>query len=412
MAKKTRLVPYSKVSPGFEAIYTGEKAEPSENTDEQGNVMQRWSVWTWLSDASQWDEEIKLINRMQEELGRLDEDTRQIRAHIGSLVLCESGVPVTIDELLEAIGGGHLDEEPFYNGCWCCSMWWDSKGSQPGQAESMQTIEDGLREYLSGASPQQLTQRFPRAEGFIRRSSEWLGPVEDLSEIQKLMIERMLLPFEFLAWRNRDYEAVNRSCFEEGGRGRELDAEISRLAGLPEIYPDYTPEFRRSLEEIPEPENQELYRICGAIAHGLHGLSDCHHSAFRWIESWIHGIGIGTLGIPTRKSGTERERLGQLLFGYALALDKWLLGKPMQFLLLDLGHIDLGFDPKDEILRVYAYLGGERTEVKEWLAACLWHNVSHNRLGGLDWHKNLLERAGQMGISVREWMDGELGRFR
>ncbi len=37
---------------------------------------------------------------------------------------------------------------------------------------------------------------------------------------------------------------------------------------------------------------------------------------------------------------------------------------------------------------------------------------SHNRLGGLDWHKNLLERAGQMGISVHEWMDGELGRSR
>jgi len=27
----------------------------------------------------------------------------------------------------------------------------------------------------------------------------------------------------------------------------------------------------------------------------------------------------------------------------------------MQFLLLDLGHLDLGFDPKSEIVRVYAY---------------------------------------------------------
>jgi len=102
--------------------------------------------------------------------------------------------------------------------------------------------------------------------------------------------------------------------------------------------------------------------------------------------------------------------MGHLLFGYVLGLDKWWVGVPMQFLLLDLGHIDLGFDPKNEILRVYAYLGGERTPVKEWLAACLWHNLMYslmdaNNPAGLVRHKNLLERAAQAGISPREWMD-------
>jgi len=58
-----------------------------------------------------------------------------------------------------------------------------------------------------------------------------------------------------------------------------------------------------------------------------------------------------------------------------------LLGIPLQFVLLDLGHIDVRFDPKNEILRVYAYLGEERTPVKEWLAACLWHNLCHNLHG-------------------------------
>ena len=105
--------------------------------------------------------------------------------------------------------------------------------------------------------------------------------------------------------------------------------------------------------------------------------------------------------------------MGRLLFGYVLGLDKWLLGVPMQFLLLDLGHIDIGFDPKNEILRVYAYLDGERTPVKEWLAACLWHNLMYsvmdaNNPAGLVCHKHLLRRATQLGINPHEWINSAL----
>ena len=87
----------------------------------------------------------------------------------------------------------------------------------------------------------------------------------------------------------------------------------------------------------------------------------------------------------------------------------------MQFLLMDMGHVDLGFDPKNEILRVYAYLGQGRTRVKEWLAACLWYSLSYSPVdktspAGLVRHQDLLERAGEVGVSVREWMDSELAK--
>jgi len=138
----------------------------------------------------------------------------------------------------------------------------------------------------------------------------------------------------------------------------------------------------------------------------------------RYFETWIYGIGTGKWGIPTRKAGTEKKRLEQLLFGYALGLDRWLLGIPMHFLFLDLGYIDLGFDPRNEILRVYAYLGEERTPVKMWLAPCLWHNLCHNMHGGLlpfkgPWRgklRDLVERASKQGTSIREWMDSALQR--
>jgi len=208
--------------------------------------------------------------------------------------------------------------------------------------------------------------------------------------------------------------AVHRNCFGPDGRGAQLDAEIAALAGLPKIYPNYLTQYRESLALISDPRRKELYQVCCHIAQGLHWLSDCHHSTFRWIENWIYGIGTGQWGIPERQAGVERERLGRLLFGYVLGLDRWLLGVPMQFLLLDLGYIDPGFDPKNEILRAYAHLGEERNPVKEWLVACLWYTLMNSPVGGnpagLIRHKELLERASQAGISIREWVDTLLAR--
>ena len=424
VAKDKQLVSYEAVRLGFEAVYTGDRPlEVDDETevpvtftaDEKGRMVMEWSTWpwTWPGQEKDWDEDIRHINVMQAKLGPLDDRTRQIRAHIGSLTPCDSGFPVTVDELLGAISQGYLAAPSFHNGCWLASVWWEEKTTQPMQDQSMQAVEQIFVGYLEGKGQEELAGRFPPARRFIERTYAWLGPVATLTKLQRLMLERMLLPFEFLTKRNQDALAVHRNCFGPDGRGAQLDAEIAALAGLPKIHPDYLPQYREKLALIPDPQKKELYRVCCHIAHGLHGLSDCHHSTFRWIENWIHGIGTGQWGIPERQAGVERERLGRLLFGYVLGLDKWLLDVPMQFLLLDLGYVDLGFDPKNEILRVYAYLGEERNPVKEWLVACFWYTLMNSPLGGspagLVRHKELLERASQLGISLREWMGAALG---
>ena len=64
--------------------------------------------------------------------------------------------------------------------------------------------------------------------------------------------------------------------------------------------------------------------------------------------------------------------------------------------------------------RVYAYLGEERTLVKEWLAGVLWHDLMYNT-GGLAWggkYQALIGQVRESGISVREWMDGRLEENR
>ena len=418
MGNKERLAPYSVTEPGFEAMYTGEKSAPLTEevvgnalriTDGSGNVMTKWSTWswTWPGEEKNWDDEIKYINEMQTRLGPLGDDVRRIRGHIGSLVLCDNGVPVTIDELLCAIGRGKLTMPAFHNGCWCCH--WGGESTQPFQEVSMRAIYEVLMGYLGGKSKEELVERFPYASGFIRRLYEWLGPVTELTKLQKLMMDRMLLPFDFFTGHIQDYDTVNENCFEEGGRGVRLDAEISALAGLPKIYMNHLPEYRENLGKISDPQKKDLYKICCHIAHGVHGLSDCHHNTFRYIEGWIHGIGTGEFEVRSRRRGAERERLGRLVFGYVLGLDKWLLEVPLQLLLLDLGHIDLGFDPGNEIRRVYAYLD-EKTPVKEWLAACLWHTLSTSLHGGLHRHKDVLESAAQAGIGTREWIEQALAK--
>jgi hypothetical protein len=363
-------------------------------------------------DGTEWSDEIRVLNALEQELRPVDNENRKIRAHIGSLVACDSGFPVTMDEILNAIGRGSLVEPSFHDGCWAPAMWWEEKSTQPRHVECMRAIEATVLEYLNGASERELVRRFPDAARFVGRVFRWLGPLDDLSRVQKLMLERMLLPFEYWTQRTTQPGVVLENCFKDGGRGRAIDAEIAREAGLPEIENAYGSGFRKAWDSIPDPSKRDLYEVCGALAHGLHTLADCHHSSFRWIENWLHGIGTGRLSIPERLLGTERTRLGSLLFGYALGLDQWLLGRPMQWLLLDLAYVDLGFDPKNEIVRVYAYLGESRTPVKVWLAGCLWHNLVRSRPAGLDCgrdhHRELLARAEHAGVSVREWMDRQL----
>ncbi len=125
---EAKLLSYGLLSPGYEAIYTGRKAGASaEDTqgpcvitsDEDGNEIKKWSLWTWTGvlEEKDWDDDIKLINRMQEQLGPLSDEARKIRAHIASLAVCDNGFPVTVDELLDAIGSGELREPTFHNGC-------------------------------------------------------------------------------------------------------------------------------------------------------------------------------------------------------------------------------------------------------------------------------------------------------
>jgi hypothetical protein len=385
LQQKNPFIPYDRVPAGFEAVYSGElSATPlspdgwpiSRFTDDQCRVILQWSVWPWTRNPAGWDADIIHINDIQTALGPLDPAARQVRAQIGSLILCDAGIPVTIDDLLTAIGRGGFLDPPFVAGCWPAPLGLEVRNTQAGQAEAFAQIEQVLRGYLAGQKAEQLAQLAPAASGFIYRVFPWLPPLSQLTPLQHLLFERLLLPFDFFTGRNRDDAVLVEDYYGENGRGADLDRKIGAAAGLPQIYANYRPEFLETLQSIQSETQQELYRICGMLAHGLHTLSDCHHSSLRWIEQWVHAVAALKIGIPGRIVGTERTRLARLLFGYTLGLDRWLAGQSLQFLLLELGYIDLGCELRDELQRVYTYLGPERTPHKRWLAACLWKILS------------------------------------
>ena len=164
------------------------------------------------------------------------------------------------------------------------------KTSQPGHKESVTTIQAVLNAYLAGESRQNALKSHPEATGFINRSYDWLGAVSELSNVQRKMLDRMLLTIEFFAKyspttvdtlaameesEQQDMQAMMDDwCHDKDGRGAALDAEIADEAGLPKIYAQYDPAYQETLDKLEDGQKKELYKTCCAIASGVQSLSD------------------------------------------------------------------------------------------------------------------------------------------
>jgi len=360
---KPQLVSYELVEPGFEAMYGRTGAPFQKSVMKDGKAAAEWCVWQSEEGLrEQWLPERKYINQLQQKLGHLDDGTRMIRAYVPSIEVCDSGFPLTVEEALRAIGANQLTQPSFRAGC-RNDVWWKQKGTQPRQVESMRMVHSTLRGILDARGEEELIQEHPFARGFILRTYEWFHSGKELNDLQRLLIKRMLIGFgmwDHLSrtldkdWTDEDRKFVDKildEMHQPTGRGSQIDKEIDSCLD--------------DMKDMTEEQDKSWRQIRQSIAAGIHGVSDCHHSSFRRVECWIHAIATGKQTVPNRKQGSERQRLARTSFAYILALDRWLLGVPMQFLLLDLGHTDPGLDPRNEILRTYALLGDQRTNVKE-----------------------------------------------
>ncbi|MHB9033477.1 MAG: hypothetical protein ACYC6L_10555 [Anaerolineae bacterium] len=152
-------------------------------------MYQKWFVWTWQVEPARWDADIRCLNNLQTRLGPLGDNNRQVRAQVGSLVLCDPGNPVTIADLLAAIGCGRFSEAPFHSGRWCEVFGWPSRATQPGESDFYNIVEQIALNYLDGAAEQDTSLRYPQAAGFTRRVYDWLPPIAQLGAVQRLSLD-------------------------------------------------------------------------------------------------------------------------------------------------------------------------------------------------------------------------------
>ena len=105
--------------------------------------------------------------------------------------------------------------------------------TQPLHMESMRTVHAVLTDYLAGRSRADAVGDSPHAAGFIRRTYDWLGPLSQFTEVQRLMLERMLLTVEYFT-RTSDTIPVPipRSGRPRGGRSRGQGSLRGRWAGI------------------------------------------------------------------------------------------------------------------------------------------------------------------------------------
>ncbi len=411
MVEHGLLVPYQWVKPGIEGFYCDEPKNKDERLNYHQDSEAKWyykfnlhTFWelNWEDKSPIW----KALNTLQAKLGDLDDISRLMRIEIGSLVKCQSSFPIGIDQLLDSIGRHELKRENIFTmGCW---MELGERNNRVTFKSSLLHVVSIIDQYLNKKTKEDQLKENKDAEilkKFINRFYSWFPINDKLTEVQELLLQRLKFSIECNIDDN-SWEDTYAKIFEKDTIGEELDKKIKKLIDIP----DYTtkfyagdgqgPEWIQNRNKIEDPQKKDIY----TILVNIHLTAKCHHNFFRFIENSLYRIATLSLDpIPSRIHGSERERMGHKLFGYLLGLNYWLMNRPLELLLLDLGHIQLDFHPRDEIMRVFAYLGSEQNPKKEWLAGCLWYQLMFTM--GLFEYKNLLKIANKNDLNLFGWME-------
>ena len=107
--KEAKLLKWEHVPTGFEVVIDNQN-------EEMGRIWNLWFNVKLSDDPDSWDDEIKLINKMQEELGELSKDQRLIRAQMAEFCRYHPSFPYSIEHLCEEIGEERISN-PIRLGC-------------------------------------------------------------------------------------------------------------------------------------------------------------------------------------------------------------------------------------------------------------------------------------------------------
>jgi hypothetical protein len=355
------LAPYEQTRPGVEKFHTeaGFFRQPAEAC----GTVYLWDIWEKPKEPADESPEHRQINRMQEGLGRLDDESRFIRMQIACFNRCWYRFPHNVDIILQGIAAGHanLDEHvscepPWFQfveilrhrrrhpaarrkGRYCLPTdGYPVIAPRPQLARAYMTI---LTWWSFGGHVELLKLEMPQHSELAETIYRRLGPRDPL---KRLYVEKLRITLGHEAFPPVRHEGKNLLAM--------WDEQIAKeLAGRPD-----------PLKDLVGEENL------------------CSHAWFRHIDHQIAAIGAGKR-VRLPGSGEERTRVHAAVTDYVHALGSWLAGRAPE------AAAEIWPAGRETVFHVYGLLG-EATPVKRWLTACLWQklreNQAHHGRGPLD----------------------------
>lgn len=332
-----KLVAYRHVPQGFEMLI-------NEPNFEMGRVWNFWFNIKLTDDPEKWDDEISLVNDMQNRLGQLNTDHRLIRAHMAEFCRSTPLFPRSIDLLCEEIGLGRLSV-PVILGC----------------------LGRGLLKALGYHALQSVSeQRKDLLTGYVRSLHRWLA----YDNPESLMDSKV---FGFLGQSTHTKESVVERLLSIIG------PDMSSILPLKKLAEDVRKETQGELvlEGAGLPLNCLRCDVCSDKEAG----PACGCSDGMLIDAILLCVGASD---KTRSVLEEYNCFTQeCILTYCLAINSWLRDSSTEPV-SSMATVRYTTDSlaRQLILGIHASLG-KRSEVKEWLAACLLKTVKDN------WHKSV-----------------------
>jgi len=317
-----KLVAYEHVPIGFEMVIENKK-------------VKAWNLWwnTRLTDDPEtWDNEIKLINKMQERLGELTADQRLMRAQMAEFCRRHPLFPQSIDILCKEIGTGRFSK-PVGIGC-------------EGR---------GLLQTLGYHDPQSLNeQRKEILTDYARSLEKWLvqGRPENPTESKV---------FGFLGQSTNTKKAFVEKLISI------INPEEPPISSFKKLSED---ECRRphgkSILDRPTPYPFCCFKCDGSVAPNP--VCQCCYSMI--LDAGL--LCAGTFGEKRSIVDESRRFTEENILAYAVAINSWLKEVPLKQV------PPLKTDALEIAERVPSSLG-DKDEAKEWLTACLLKTIKDNQ---------------------------------
>jgi len=365
------LAPYELTSPGSELLSSVlfDETGPDWGFPSVDGKYSKVSYWTiWPEDEDKRDEEMKLIDDWQSELGPLEDEVRYLRLQIACFQRCrfefeESGA--NLETVLNGIYQGEVD----LDGQVSCEPPWSilvailrHQRKHPAAA----TLPFSWKYLTPETNYDPLSApRQKQVRAYLTILSWWRG-WGDLSCLQSE------LP---------DYAELCRQVYRWLGEPtmlKVLQAEKLREALIGEAFPVRTAwgidgSCRDNLismydEAIKEERGDSADNVSGRIGP----IDMCHHGFFRHVDHQLTSIGQGKWVETFADSGKHRQRITSQITNYVHILGSWLMGRSEK------ETTDIWPESSPYVASVFSGLG-DPTPVKRWLVASLRKKLSRNQ---------------------------------